>query len=84
MTASQTPPQSPHPDETDAILDAQASPAPETPAPETPASSGDPLADAQAALAELKATNADLADQFLRAKAETENARRRADEDFGD
>ena len=32
-------------------------------------------------LAELKANNADLADQFLRAKAESENARRRAEED---
>ena len=42
-------------------------------------------ADALAALtnelADLKAKNIDLADQFLRAKAETENARRRADEE---
>ena len=34
-----------------------------------------------AELAELKAKSADLADQFLRAKADTENARRRADEE---
>jgi molecular chaperone GrpE len=32
-------------------------------------------------LAHLKAQNADLADQFLRAKAEADNARRRADEE---
>ena len=32
-------------------------------------------------LAALKAQNTDLADQFLRAKAEAENARRRADEE---
>jgi len=42
-------------------------------------------ADAQHALtqeiATLKAQNADLADQFLRAKAEAENARRRAEEE---
>ena len=43
-------------------------------------------ADALAALtnelAELKAKNADLADQYLRAKAEAENARRRAEEEI--
>ena len=43
-------------------------------------------ADALAALtnevSELKAKNADLADQFLRAKAEAENARRRAEDDI--
>ena len=42
-------------------------------------------ADAVAALSQeiatLKAQNADLADQFLRAKAEAENARRRAEEE---
>jgi molecular chaperone GrpE len=42
-------------------------------------------ADAHAALTQelstLKAQNADLADQFLRAKAEVENARRRAEEE---
>jgi molecular chaperone GrpE len=35
----------------------------------------------QAELAELKTKSAELADQFLRAKAEAENARRRAEED---
>lgn len=39
------------------------------------------LAQAQADLADQKAKNADLADQYLRAKAEVENARRRADEE---
>jgi molecular chaperone GrpE len=36
---------------------------------------------AQAEGAKLTAVNAELADQFLRAKAEAENARRRADEE---
>ncbi len=34
-------------------------------------------------LAELQAKNADLAEQFLRAKAEAENARRRAEDEIG-
>jgi molecular chaperone GrpE len=42
----------------------------------------DPLADAQAELANLKAQNADLADQFLRAQADVQNARRRADDEI--
>jgi molecular chaperone GrpE len=41
----------------------------------------DPMSVLQAELAMAKAQNADLADQFLRAKAEVENARRRADEE---
>lgn len=41
----------------------------------------DPLADAQAELANLKAQYADLADQYLRAQADVQNARRRADEE---
>ncbi|WP_367846769.1 nucleotide exchange factor GrpE [Rhodoferax sp. WC2427] len=40
------------------------------------------LAMAQAELAALKAKSADLADQFLRAKADAENARRRAEDDI--
>ena len=35
----------------------------------------------QAELAEQKAKNAELADQFMRAKADTENARRRAEDE---
>ena len=41
-----------------------------------------PLAMAQAELATLKAKSADLADLYLRAKAEAENARRRAEEEI--
>jgi len=42
----------------------------------------DPLARAQADLAALQAKSAELADQYLRAKAESENARRRAEEEI--
>jgi molecular chaperone GrpE len=42
----------------------------------------DALADAQAELANLKAQNADLADQYLRAQADVQNARRRADDEI--
>lgn len=42
----------------------------------------DALSRAQADLAELQAKSADLADQFLRAKADSENARRRAEEEI--
>lgn len=41
----------------------------------------DEMARLQAELAELKAKNTDLADQFLRAKAEADNMRRRAEEE---
>ncbi|MGA0569164.1 nucleotide exchange factor GrpE [Variovorax sp. VNK109] len=41
----------------------------------------DALSAAQAELALLQARNTELADQYLRAKAEVENARRRADEE---
>jgi molecular chaperone GrpE len=46
------------------------------------AASLDPLADAQAELANVKAQNATLADQYLRAQADVQNARRRADEEI--
>lgn len=42
----------------------------------------DALARAQADLADLQAKSADLADQYLRAKAEADNARRRAEEEI--
>ncbi len=45
------------------------------------ANASDELERLQAELAEHKARNADLADQFLRAKADTENARRRAEDE---
>ncbi len=41
----------------------------------------DALTQAQAELAALQAKNTELADNYLRAKAETENARRRADDE---
>jgi molecular chaperone GrpE len=46
------------------------------------ANASDELARLQGELAELKAKSAELADQFLRAKAEAENARRRAEEEI--
>jgi molecular chaperone GrpE len=42
----------------------------------------DALTAAQAELATLKAKSAELADQYLRAKAEAENARRRAEDEI--
>ena len=49
----------------------------------TPAANeADALSRAQAELAELQAKSATLADQFLRAKAEADNARRRAEEEI--
>ena len=50
-----------------------------SPLPESPVE--DPMSVLQAELAMVKVQNTDLADQFLRAKAEAENARRRADEE---
>ena len=46
------------------------------------ADEADALSAAQAELATLKAKSTDLADQFLRAKAEAENARRRAEDEI--
>ena len=46
------------------------------------ATEADVLAQTQAELATLKAKSAELADQFLRAKAEAENARRRAEDEI--
>lgn len=60
------PPENASPEEVEAAMAAHAS---------------DELTRLQAELAELKAKSADLADQYLRAKAEAENARRRADDE---
>jgi molecular chaperone GrpE len=46
------------------------------------AHASDEISRLQAELAELKAKSAELADQFLRAKADAENARRRAEEEI--
>ncbi|MDP3702426.1 MAG: nucleotide exchange factor GrpE [Hylemonella sp.] len=65
------------------MSDTQASPPPEQkPGPAPASSDADALTQVQAELAELRAKSAELADQFLRAKAEAENARRRADEEI--
>jgi molecular chaperone GrpE len=65
-------------------------PHPNTPADASPeeveaamhANAADALATAQAELATLQAKSAELADQYLRAKAEAENARRRAEDEI--
>lgn len=49
---------------------------------EPTATTAAPEPDLAAELAEVKAKNLDLADQFLRAKADAENARRRADDEI--
>lgn len=54
-----------------------------TPAEESMAAhASDEISRLHAELAELKAKSAELADQFLRAKADAENARRRAEEEI--
>ena len=68
-----TPPQDSTPtgfQSTEAMAAAQSAPA------------ADALSNTQAELAELKAKSAELADQYLRAKAEAENARRRAEDEI--
>lgn len=64
----------------------QSTPTPSQPEPAAAAAPAtaepDPLAALQAELTDLKARNAELTDQFLRAKAEAENARRRAEEEI--
>ena len=66
------------------MSDPQATPLPEeAPGTAPEGLAADPLAQVQAELAELKAKSAELADQYLRAKAEAENARRRAEEEIG-
>ena len=55
---------------------------PTTPPSGNPASATSPMASLEDQLADLQAREAALADAFLRAKAETENIRRRAEEDM--
>jgi len=59
----------------------QASPTPDTPAGAAPETAA-PAPDLQAQLAELQARHAEVSDAFLRAKAEAENVRRRAEEEM--
>jgi len=65
------------------MSDTQATPTPDQEPGHAPArTDAEALAQVQAELAELKAKSAELADQFLRAKAEAENARRRAEDEI--
>lgn len=48
----------------------------------TPGPAGEVISDPAARIADLEAKNADLADNYLRARADAENARRRADEEI--
>ncbi|UCV00573.1 nucleotide exchange factor GrpE [Acidovorax radicis] len=59
----------------------QNAPAPEEVEAAMAAHASDEVARLHGELAELKAKSADLADQFLRAKADAENARRRAEDE---
>ena len=59
----------------------QRTPAPEKVEPAMAAHASDEMARLQGELAGIKAKSAELADQFLRAKAEAENARRRAEDE---
>jgi molecular chaperone GrpE len=63
------------------MSETQATPVPEQ-EPGAAAQESDLLTRTQAELTELKARSAELADQYLRAKAEAENARRRAEEEI--
>ncbi|MCX7234520.1 MAG: nucleotide exchange factor GrpE [Burkholderiales bacterium] len=73
MTDTSTPPGQPAPSNFSSTEDVLASQA---------AMDGNSLSKVQAELAELQAKSVDLADQYLRAKAEAENARRRAEDEI--
>ena len=75
---SQTPPNAPPPQDNTAP---QMSVSPEEAEAAQAAGEAEAQAGLQAELVTLKAQNTDLADQYLRAKAEAENARRRAEEE---
>ena len=78
---SQTPPTDPQAP-TAAPVDAAAATSPEEALAAASAGEGNALAALTNEVATLKAQNADLAEQFLRAKAEAENVRRRAEEEM--
>jgi molecular chaperone GrpE len=84
-SSQNTPHQNPNPagvmPAAEALAAAAAAMGTDTQAAQAPASL-DPLADAQAELTNVKAQNATLADQYLRAQADVQNARRRADEEI--
>ena len=70
-------PHNPHPNS----QNLQGEPSPEELEAAQAANEADALAAATAEIAELKARNAELTDQYLRGQADVQNARRRADED---
>jgi molecular chaperone GrpE len=71
------------PNENQAAADAPGMPAADAPAaPAAPATPEEALAAVQADLADLQAKNAQLAEQYLRAQADMQNTRRRADEEL--
>ena len=57
-------------------------PIPDTPSEPAAPPATDPAADMATQLAELQAKHAEVSDAYLRAKAEAENTRRRADEEI--
>src|SRR5215207_7338569 len=74
MTDPQNPPSNP-----ENFL--QGEPSPEEQEAAQAANEADALAAATAEIAELRAKSAELADQYLRAQADVQNARRRADDE---
>ena len=66
------------------MTDARPASPEDTPSPDqaNPAAGADPVADLQAELAALQAKNAELAEQYLRAQADMQNTRRRAEEEM--
>jgi molecular chaperone GrpE len=78
---SQTPPHDPQA-QAGASVDNAATASPEEALAAATVAEADALASLTHEVAALKAQNTDLAEQFLRAKAEAENVRRRADEDM--
>ena len=68
--------------QTEQNQDLSGAPSPEELEAAQAANETDALSAAQTELAALQAKNTELADNFLRAKAEAENARRRADEEI--
>jgi molecular chaperone GrpE len=76
---SMSDPQTPQPNPENFL---QGEPSPEELEAAQAANEADALAAATAEIAELRVKNAELADQYLRAQADVQNARRRADEEI--
>ena len=80
MPENKPPSHNPHPTPDQSPL--SGTPSPEELEAAQAANEFDALTIAQAEVATLQAKNTDLADSFLRAKADAENARRRADDEI--